>query len=253
MRTAIALVGLLAASLTSATAATVGAEYCQNDACGNAFIGNTKPDATGFISMMQTYGHSRVFFWGNTNFYPEDNVDVTVPSGLDAWFGDKANITFYSTHGGSSMARFLMTTGVTHVVDGMSTCKSYTSNPTTGKQWWKLGDGELRILNLSTCHGLELAHLSHWDWVSNGLHMICGFDGNESDSPSVGSTYAFLGNIGFTVKQAWFGARPAGNRAVVMAYGVDLADARNRRANERFSWSMARLGPHTWRAWAWIE
>lgn len=253
MRTAIALMSLLAVSLTAARAATVGAEYCQDDACGNAVIYNTKPDAKGFVSMMQLFGHSKVFLWGNSDFYPEDNVDRSVPPGLDALYGDNANMTYFSTHGGSSTARFLMTTGVNHIVDGLNTCRSYTSHPTTGKQWWKLGDEDLRILNLSTCHGLELAHLAHWDAVATGLHMICGFNGNESDSPSVGSTYAFLGNIGFTVKQAWFAARPPGNCAVVMAYGVNQADAQNRRANEKFSWSMARLGPHTWRAWAWID
>jgi hypothetical protein len=237
----------------SGMAATVGAEYCQTDACGDATISNTKPDASGFITMMQAFGHTRNFLYGNASFWPEDEVDCSVSGGKDCLYGDTANITFFSTHGGSDATRFRMTTGVTHTVGGISTCKSYTSN--SGTQWWKLGNGAgaTRILNLSTCHGLELTDLAHWDGVAQGLHVITGFDGNESDSPSVGQNYALWGNLGCTVKQAWFNARPGGNKAVVMAYGTSSSDAVNRRDNERFSWSMAQAAPHSWRAWAWIQ
>lgn len=258
-RTILAVLGMLLALPVSGLAATVGAEYCQTDACGDATISNTKPDASGFITMMQAFGHTRKFLYGNTSFWPEDEVDCSVAGGKDCLYGDTANITFFSTHGGSEATRFRMTTGATHTYGGISTCKSYTSS--SGAQFWKLGNGAgaTRILNLSTCHGLELTDLAHWDAVAQGLHMITGFDGSESDSPSVGQNYAFFGCInlpffgGFTVKQAWFSARPAGNKAVVMAYGTSAADAVNRRDNETFGWSMAQAPPHSWRAWAWIQ
>jgi hypothetical protein len=249
----LAIAATLAAYCLPASAATYGAEYCQKDACGNGTINNTKPDAEGFASMMSFFGHTRRFLWANGDFWPNDNVDNSVSGGLDAYYGDNANITFFSTHGGSNAARFVMTTGKYKVIDGLNTCGSYTSNPNTGTQWWKLGNGSNRIVNLSTCHGLELTDLAHWDAVVNGAHMICAFDGNESDSPSVGSSYAFFGNLGFSVKQAWFTARPGGNKAVVMAYGTSASNAVSRRDGESFFSSMAAAPPHSWRAWAWIQ
>lgn len=252
-------VSALAIGLPGATAATVAAEYSQTNACGWATIPNTKPDAEGFISWMTAYGHTRKYLYGNTNFWPDDVVDHSVSGGLDNLYGDNANITFYSSHGGSNANYFEMATGAVHTIDGVSTCTSNTDNPNTLKQWWKLGDGQARIVSLSTCQGLQLSDLAHWDGVANGIHMLTGFNDSESDSPSVGGNYAFYGNFSLlglpvmTVKQSWFSARPSGNNAVVMAYGINQADAVNRRDNEKFSWSMARLGPRTYRAWAWIQ
>jgi hypothetical protein len=202
---------------------------------------------------MTVFGHTRRYLYGNGNFWPNDEVDSSVSGGLDSFYGDNANITFYATHGGSNANYFEMATGKVATIDGRSTCTSITDNPSTLKQWWKLGNGTARILSLSTCQGLELSDLAHWDGVADGIHMITGFDGSESDSPSVGGNYAYWGNLGCTVKQAWFMARPSGNKSVVMAYGVNSADAFNRRDHEKFSWSMARLGPRTYRAWAWIK
>lgn len=253
LQPAAALLVTALAAMPLARAATVAAEYCQDDACGNAIINNTKPDAEGFVSWMQAFGHTKKFLYGNGNFWSADNVDSSVSGGLDSLYGDNANIVFYSTHGGSSAANFRMTTGRTMTIDGLSTCKSYTDNPNTGKQWWIDGDKSARIICLSTCHGLELSDLAHWDGVADGIHMLTGFDGNESDSPSVGANFALWANFGCSVKQAWFSARPSGNKAVVMAYGVNSGDAVNRRDNEKVTWSMARLGPRTYRAWSWIQ
>lgn len=236
----------------SGHAATVGAEYANTDACGNATLPNADNNANDFVSVMQSFGHTRRFVYGNSLFWPEDLVDNSVPSGLDDWIGDRPNILFLESHGGSSSARFRITTGVTHTVDGVSTCRSYTSNPNTGTQWWKMGDDNLRILSMLTCHGLELSDLPHWNAVANGIHMITGGSGNMYDSSSTGFNYAFWGNLGLTVKQAWFNAASA-DVTVVMAYGVDRDDAINRRDHEKFSWSMARLGTRTWRAWSWID
>ncbi len=241
-----------ALSPNPASAATVAAEYSQTNECGWSTIPNTKPDASGFAFWMQWFGHTKHFLYGNNNFWPNDEVDPSVPGGLDSWYGDRPNIMYFSSHGGSSAARFRMAAGVKSVVDGVNTCSSDTNNPVNGRQWWKVGNKNTRILCLSTCQGLQLTDLAHWDAVAQGLHMITGYDGNMSDSPSVGGNFAFWGNMGFTVKQAWFMARPPGNKAVVMAYGTTQANAVSRRENERFSSSMAPLAPHSWRAWAWI-
>lgn len=248
-----AALGLMACFAPSATSVTFGAEYCQDDACGNAYIGNTKPDATGFVAWMQMNGHTKRFFYGNLDFWPKDPVDNSVPGGLDNLIGDYPNVLFLSTHGASNSAYYYPTMGRSLSIDGMNTCRSYTRNPSTGKQWWKLGDDNLRILHLSTCEGLELTDLAHWDAVANGLHLITGYDGGMADTPSAGMKIAFYGNMGFSLKQAHFLSRVSGDRAVIMAYGVTRADAINRRDNEKYSWSMARLGPHAWRAWAWVD
>jgi hypothetical protein len=256
---ALLAVPVLCAGLAPGRAATVAAEYTQTNACGWATINNTKPDAQGFIAWMTAYGHSKKYLYGNGNFWPNDAVDSSVPGGLDSGYGDNANVTFYSTHGGSSTNNFVMATGQVHTIDAYNTCTTDIRNPSTGRQWMNLGDKQARIVSFSTCQGLQLTDLAHWDPVADGIHMITGFNDNESDSPSVGGNYAFFGNLAFfgtpmfTVKQAWFMARPSGNNAVVMAYGVNAADAFNRRDNEKFNWSMARLGPRTYRAWAWIK
>lgn len=249
----VAMTLALASAVPFASAVTVGAEYCQDDACGNAYIGNTKPDATGFRNWMAANGHSVKFLYGNLDFWPKDPVDSTVPGGLDWYYGDEPNVLYLSTHGASNTTRYYPTTGRTLNIDGLDTCRSYTQNPNTGKQWWKLGDKNLRILHLSTCEGLELTDLAHWDGVAKGLHLITGYDGTMADTPSAGSLMAFYGNLGYTVKQAHFLSRVSGDRAVIMAYGVTRDDAINRRDHEKYSWSMARLGPHTWRAWSWVD
>lgn len=253
MRKSVHLIATFTLIAAAAFPATIGAENCKTDACGNGSIANTKPDAAGFVKVMKAFGHTLKFWWSDGSFYTPDQVDASVTGGLDTVIGDAANITFYSTHGGSNVQRYWLTTGRTMPIDGVLTCESYTSHPQTGKQWWKLGDGQNRILNLSTCHGLQLTDLGHWNAVAKGLHLICGYDGEMSDSPSVGSSYAFLGNLGFSAKQAWFAARPSGDRAVVMAYGTSPSNAINRRDKERFSSSMAAATPHSWRAWAWIQ
>lgn len=245
--------------LAAAWAGTVGVEWTQNNGCGWAHLTNTKPDAETFAGMMAAFGHPTIFDWGDSDFWPDDEIDCSVPGGKACIYGDTVNFYFASTHGGSNSSYYEMATGVVHTIDGLSTCTSDTLNPNNSRQWWDLGKKQTRILNLSTCHGLELTDLAHWDSVADGLHMICAFDGEESDAV-MGGNYAFYGNWtvppffpGFSIKQAWFTARPGGNTAVVMAYGVNQADAVNRRDNEQFSWNMSRLGPRTYRAWAWIQ
>jgi hypothetical protein len=245
---------ILAVAAFSANAATVGVQWVQTDACGNSTINNTKPDAQGFGAWMQWFGHTRKFQLGNANVWPNDTVDQTVSGGMDQWYADDVNMYYVATHGSSNSQRFLITMGSTKVIDGINTCRSWTRNPNTNAQWWRLGDRNARIVNLAVCQGLQLEHIPNWDPISRGIHMITGYHGNMKDSPSIGGTYAFYGNLpGVTVKQAWFAARPSGDRAVVLAYGTSLNDALNRRDNQRFSWSMARLGHRTHRAWSWIQ
>ena len=235
-----------------ARAATVGGEYANQDACGNSYLPNADNNVGGYVSMMQAFGHTRRFLYGNASYWPDDLIDSTVPGGKDHLYGDTVNHLYISSHGGSNAARFRITAGATRTIDGLSTCRAHTQNPNTGNQWWKLGDGQVRILNLYTCHGLELSDLAHWNAVARGLHIITGGSGNMYDSAGAGSNYAFWGNLGLSVKSAWFSSVSADTK-VVMAYGVSQADAVNRRDNEKFSWSTARLAPHSWRAWSWVD
>lgn len=246
---------VLALTVPYARAATVGVQYVQSDACGNGTINNTKPDAQGYASWMSFFGHTRKFLLGNSGVWPNDAVNQpSISNGMDSWYADDVNMFYIATHGSSNPTRFFYTAGSTRNIDGISTCLSPTFSTSTNKQWWRLGDKNARIVNLSTCQSLQLEHLAHWDAVAQGLHLLTGFHNNVADSPSIGGNYGFYGNLpGFTVKQAWFAARPKGDTAVVMAYGTSLNDAVNRRENERFSSSMARLGPKTHRAWSWIQ
>lgn len=249
------LAAAVLASPCATWATTVGAEYCTQDACGNAMLPNAAGNASGWVGIMQGYGYSRSFLYANANFWPDDLVSCAVPGGKACIYDDRANLVFLESHGGSDADKFRITTGVTHTIDGVSTCRAWTKNPNNLNPWWSIGANNMRILSMLSCHSLELTDLAHWDGVTPGLHMIAGGDGELYDNSGRGGNYAFYGTfMGFTVKQAWFAAHDWGHEtAVVMAYGVNAPDAYNRRENERFSWSMAALGPHTYRAWSWIH
>ncbi|HEY3411917.1 MAG TPA: DUF6345 domain-containing protein [Armatimonadota bacterium] len=239
----------------TARGTTVAAEYCTTDACGNPTLPNASGNATGWMGVMQGFGYTRRFVYGNSAFWPDDLVSCSVPGGKACIYDDTANLVFLESHGGSDADKFRITTGVTHTIDGVSTCRAWTRNPGTLNQWWAIGANSMRILSMVSCHSLELTDLAHWDGVTPGLHMIAGGDGELYDNPGRGGNYAFYGTMPFfTVKQAWFAAHDWGHEtAVVMAYGVDAGDAVNRRENERFNWGMSPLGPHTYRAWSWIH
>jgi hypothetical protein len=257
----IAAVVLALSVAAGSQALTFGAQYVQTDACGNGTISNTKPDASGFVTWMQFYGHQRKFFFANKDAWPGDVISSHISGGEDSSYADDVNIYYVATHGSSNATSgFLYTAGSTKTVDGLSTCRARTRHPSTGAMWWRMGDKNNRILSLGTCQGLNLTDLHTWDPVQRGLHIITGFDRNVSDNPNIGGNYGFYGNMPFTtVKQAWFLATPpkgsgsTPNRGVIMAYGTSLNDAVNRRDNQRFSWSTARLGTATHRAWAWIN
>jgi hypothetical protein len=111
-----------------------------------------------------------------------------------------------------------------------------------------------------SCHSLELSDIAHWDPVADGIHILTGGSGNMYDNPGRGGAFAFWGNVwtpifgGPSIKQAWFMASPdSRERPVVLAYGVDSNDALNRLNNENFHWSTNRLGPRTYRWWAWLR
>jgi len=239
----------------SARGTTVAAEYATQDACGNATLGNAGGNANGWMNTMQAFGYSRLFVYGNAAFWPDDIVRCSVTGGKACVYDDRANIVFLESHGNSDADKFRITTGVTHTIDGQSTCRAWTHNPSTLNPWYSIGENNMRILSLVSCHSLQLTDLAHWDGVTPRLHMITGGDGDLYDNAGRGANYAFYGSLPWgTVKQAWFASHWYGHEtAVVMAYGVNASDAFNRRDNERFNWSMAPLGPHTYRAWSWIH
>jgi hypothetical protein len=253
-RNALALGIVLGMMGGAASATTVGAEYANNDACGNDTLPNADNNAGDFYNVMGVFGYSKKFLYGNALYWPDDITSSTVSGGKDNLYGDNTNILFLESHGGSDSARFRITTGATRTIDGTSTCRAWTSNPSTGNQWWKLGDGQLRILCLLSCHSLQLEDLAHFDAAAQGIHMITGGSGNMYDSGGSGFGVAFWGGgMGQTVKQAWFGNTSA-DTWVVMAYGSTQADAVNRRDNERFGWAGGgRVSPTAWRAWSWVD
>lgn len=179
---------------------------------------------------------------------------VQSPEGGDCVYGDQPTALYLHSHGGSTSEAFRITAGITESVDGTNTCRSYTYN--NNKQWWKLGDGNLRYLLMVSCHSIELAHISHWDGAARGIHIITGGDGDMYDTSGRGVLFAFFTEswiFNMTIKSAWFSVRDSDETAVVLAYGSSREDAINRRDNERFGWSLARVTPVTWRAWSWIN
>jgi hypothetical protein len=232
----------------------IGGEYANNDACGNPQLPDADNDVHGFIDIMKAYGHTSKFVWGNTSFWPEDLVDCSVSGGIDCSYGDNVTAIYLHSHGGSTTEAFRITTGTNHKIDNSNTCRSYTYF--NNKQWWKLGDKNLRYLFLASCHSLELSDLTHWDGVGRGIHIITGGDGDLYSISSRGSTFALLMNFPFfkqSIKSSWFAARDDDETVVVMAYGSSQDNAISRRDNEKIGWSTSPVSPVTWRAWSWIN
>lgn len=232
----------------------VAGEYANQDACGNDYLPNADDNVHGFVDGMISFGgHSRQFIYGNVNFWPSDLVDCSVSGGGDCSYGDQPTVLFLHSHGGSTKEAFRITGGKNQTIDGTNTCRAYTYR--NGKQWWKLGDKNLRYLLMNSCHSLELAHLSHWDGVAQGLHILTGGDGDLYDLSGRGMLVAFYTEYWFnmTIKSAWFATRDSRETVVVMAYGSSRNDAINRRDHEKFGWSLSRVSPVTWRAWSWID
>lgn len=249
-----ALGAALLLTQAAALAATVGAQYVTQDTAGNSFVPNTETNAKGFANTMAAFGHTKKFATGNSNFWTGDLVDPVVTGSWDQSFADNVNIYFVSGHGFSQPNHFAIGVGRNNTVDGILGNYSYTRHPTTGNQWWRLGNKNLRMLHMVSCSSVQLAHLSHWDPVAQGLHLITGGDGLMYDKKGRGAAFALYGTfLNLPVKSAWFLARDSRERPVVVAYGTSVNDAVNRRDNERFNWSMARLGTKTHRAWWYIN
>lgn len=232
---------------------TMGAEWANWDTNGDPFLPNTGSNASDFYFTMSAFGHAGKFLSGNGNFWKGDTVDPNVTGSWDQSYADNANVYFFSTHGGSNANAFVMSAGFDNVVDGDAGHLSWTNSG--GHQWWILGNKDLRILGMVSCHSLQLTDIPHWDPVAAGLHLITGGDGLMYDNAGRGRAWALFGNFpGISVKQAWFIASPdSRERPVVLAYGVNSSDALNRLNNERFSSSMVRLGPRTYRWWSWMR
>lgn len=238
-------------------AATVGAEWATWDTNGDPKLPNAYGNARDFYNVMGSFGHTKKFLSGDSNFWTGDLADPQVSGAWDPYFADNVNVYLFETHGASDATAYYYSPGHNNAVNGVTT--SIAGTNIGGTQWTRLGNKNARIVSMITCHGLELSDLAHWDPVADGIHMLTGGSGLMYDYAGRGSSYAFWGNIGFfgspmlTVKQAWFNAAGGGETPVVMAYGVNAQDAFNRRDNEKFNWSMARLGPRTYRAWSWIS
>jgi len=243
----------LVLTLQPARSATVGAEWANWDTNGDPYLPNAGSNAADFFNVMGSFGHYRKFLSGNSAFWKGDLVDPIVTGAWDTYYADNVNVYFFSTHGGSNATAFMMSAGHDNTVDGDSGHISYTNNGI--HQWWSLGNKDLRILGMVSCHSLQLSDIPHWDSVANGLHIITGGDGLMYDNGGRGAAWALWGNLPWiSVKQAWFIASPDGReRPVVLAYGVNASDALYRLNNEQFSSNMARLGPRTYRYWAWVR
>jgi len=114
-------------------AATVGAQWANQDTNGDPYVPNTGTNAAGFYNTMGAFGHTRKFLAGNSNFWTGDTVDPNVSGSWDQSFADNVNIYFFSTHGGSYPSAFLMSPGRDNTVNGVTGHFSWTNKD--GKQW----------------------------------------------------------------------------------------------------------------------
>jgi len=118
---------------------------------------------------------TKSYDWGNNNAWETDFKSSDL-GGNDANYADNVDFAYFSGHGNT--AGFYL--GTTHA-DWQVAASDL-----------RLGDKDLDYLAISSCLTMNYNSgqvFSKWGWpVFKGLHMICGMDTVEADTPSIGST-----------------------------------------------------------------
>jgi hypothetical protein len=174
-------------------------------------------DAVGFYNALGAKGWTKVSNWGDNNAWETDFKSVTVASGQDANNSDNVDFQYFSGHGNYDGFYF----GTDHT-DWQA---KYTD--------LSLGDKDLEFLTLSSCLCLNFQSGALWNkmgWpVFHGLHLICGMDTVEADTPSIGLYFVrfMTGDPAYPsygtklpVAQAWryagYYALPAGQYVAIL-------------------------------------
>jgi hypothetical protein len=225
----------------------------------------TIDEARAFQSWYNLGGHAAVSTWENGNVwgsdFRDDGGDVDPSGGSDV-----PDIYFYTGHGTCQAAP------VATDPDFIVVCGNFgTPNRVDiGKSSrWGNGPGRLSFMFVDASCPLDLVSLAqNWFPVFDGLHLATGHSGTTTadtlDSSTRGSQFAartagLPGPLGWLFPQASVGDAwmdtgtidiQTGCTAVVIAAGVDRADAIDRRENERVTDNRAAPVPN-WFAWKW--
>jgi len=227
--------------------------------------------AANFRSWYEENGHTVFSRWQDGNVWGSDFRDPSVGDSdggdLNSTGGsDVPQLYFFQGHGTCE------NTSSATPNDFIVVCGNFGKPDTTriGTQvrWGSLGGGHLQFAFLDASCPMELPGLSNsWFPVFQGLHLATGFSGdashdayNSSDRPDQFGALTAGPPPGFPFNQlsvgdAWMTAGltdiQSGCSAVVIAAGVDRADAIDRRDNERVTDNRSDPQPN-WFAWRWI-
>jgi hypothetical protein len=187
----IIIVSILILSLFSANtglASSFGVEY---DSSGG--LGVNTDSANSFANRMVADGWQKKFFFGNCGSWEKDFRDVT-KGGLDNYYADAVDLTFWEGHGSPSGIYFPCP----------DTCACRDDNYATYDDI-RLGDLNCEWFAAHSCSVLADDHLSDWAYkaCANGLHMMCSH-ATTVYACNAGDKFAQYLIAGRTVKDAWF-------------------------------------------------
>ncbi len=230
----------------------VGAEWIQdfhNDPCAQNNLSYRRTHADDFCNQMVAHGHTKVFEYGDDNCWETDFRHPSFGNGGDSLnFSDNVHMCYYSDHGGNWNNTF-------HIAFSKSHNQCLADSPT-----WKLGSKMLKWLILDCCDMVLNTDGGHiiatWYPPAHGIHMVFGFVNVGHDSwwnRNVGNDFGNDAGSGAVLSNAWLNAAYSwvlGDHPIALAYGVNQADAVNRRDNECINYrdfDIASVGYMAWK------
>lgn len=208
----------------------------------------THEDADGFLDYPTSFAGK-----GANYFYKDAAVKVwAYEETYDNWqdsFGMDAVMVFYHSGHGNMDSKGVLQLPLGGIWDSRDW--AYSNNMAFANE-------ELRYLFWSTCFSLRVSGpdspvRTWWDPNKGGLRMLFGYETTSIDDPNYGKFFWEEWNKGKSFTRAFLDAswRISHSQVpVVMAAGVDSADAVNRLNNERF-FDRAAAGKG-WYQWQWI-
>lgn len=149
--------------------------------------------ANGFRRELSNAGHSRSFYWANTDCYETDIRDTSL-GGDDKNWADKVDILWIETHGNNNADGPLLLFDSNHH-DWFS----------RGNQW-RLGNVQLEWLMLFSCKTVNKSKVGRLWPLFRGLHILCGAYGFMYDGPTTDECGEDVGDNltdGETVSESW--------------------------------------------------
>jgi hypothetical protein len=214
--------------------ASVGVEWINKfpAPCAQNTLSYCDDTSVGFLDGMVSRGHTAKFNWGNGNAFETDFRETSL-GGNDGNWVDSVDFAHFSSHGGTDSNNIFRG----RFAGQNAACAWRSDQARYGNNF------NLEYLILDTCNSLDLTRdiIAVWHNTFQGLRMIFGFTDLVSDSWWTGGRgYNFGRRAGNNEKltDAWLDesySLLADDNPVAMAAGRSLADAKNRRDNERLN------------------